>query len=622
MKIYEFYNRSNHYVEVTDQNGNIIVFKPREIKRLSEYFLKYTPKTLMMLKSVNIHGVDESIVISKPKFMARMSKEDMIKQAGTIKEINTPFKRQFKITNISRNKFNFKIGRTRKDPHIQTIFDKSIQQFDYSISNNIGVGILSYNRLDSLKRLINSIRKYTDLSQTKVFVSDESDNQSVKKWLDEQHDIIFINNKDRLGVAGNSNRLLQALSRFDNILLLNDDVEILSNGWERFYFDIMTKTNFKHFCYRQNGIYGAKDEGSINIINGVSLHKISDKPHGAVLALKKEVIDKIGYFNEKFEEYGMEHVDYSRRVYLADLQPEGFFDVIGSENYFFIHNEKSVGNKIKLIENRKKFDRISDIYCKFSDRSKLDGVSVIIPMRYKDDRIDSLYTVINNIRAQHFPAIEIIICEEDRSSKLNIDNVSPITYKFIKSNNKFNKSAAFNMGISIAKYEKIILHDADICVPSNYVTTVSSILNKYDSCHIGSKVLYLDKDSTDKINKTHIIKSGKVTRMAFTTPPGSDTTMFIGGSICANKSVLIDIGGFDENFSGWGEEDLAFYISLKHHTKMWDNRSINFIHLYHKQSPDVYNKSRKNLKYYKSISPESNTYKNRLRNKFKAKYGL
>ena len=55
---------------------------------------------------------------------------------------------------------------------------------------------------------------FTDLEKTTVIVSDESTNNNVKKWLDKQNDIIILNNGSRIGVAGNTNRLLRCLERF------------------------------------------------------------------------------------------------------------------------------------------------------------------------------------------------------------------------------------------------------------------------------------------------------------------------------------------------------------------------------------------------------------------------
>ena len=63
---------------------------------------------------------------------------------------------------------------------------------------------------------------------------------------------VILRNNERLGIAGNTNRLLRCLSRFKYGMLLNDDVEILKYGWDQIYFDAMENTGMHHFVYSLN----------------------------------------------------------------------------------------------------------------------------------------------------------------------------------------------------------------------------------------------------------------------------------------------------------------------------------------------------------------------------------
>jgi len=152
----------------------------------------------------------------------------------------------------------------------------------YPISNNIGVGILAYERAGTLKRLIESIKNNTDLNRTTVFISDDgSENQEMLDYLGvlEQDDrFVVIRNQRRLGVAGNSNRILRALSRFRYGLILNDDIEILKDGWEHLYVNAMNKTGYNHLVFRKSGVYDA-DLGTKTIVEDVSLNVVKEKPH-------------------------------------------------------------------------------------------------------------------------------------------------------------------------------------------------------------------------------------------------------------------------------------------------------------------------------------------------------
>jgi glycosyltransferase involved in cell wall biosynthesis len=352
-------------------------------------------------------------------------------------------------------------------------FKQAISEVHYPISNNIGVGILSYNRLPSLQRLIESIRNHTDLKRTTVFVSDESTNQDVKTWLNLQQDIIVVDNPSRLGVAGNSNRLLRCLSRFKHKIMLNDDVLVLKTGWEKFYADAMATTGMHHFCYRQNGVYGARAEDiTTSNSNGLTLKTIKDKPQGSIMAFDQKAFDTVGYFDERFGLYGMEHVDWSRRLSQSNIQLAGFHDVAGSENYFAISKDESAVEQRgqHLSDARNLYTQIAQeqnrTYVASTDISRVPSISYVIPYRSMSGRNDSIATVVANIRAQRFPYIEIIVSEEDAKPIVNIDVIAPVKHVFTQSSSQFCKSAAFNLGVKNVKTDYVVLHDADILVPA------------------------------------------------------------------------------------------------------------------------------------------------------------
>lgn len=202
-----------------------------------------------------------------------------------------------------------------------------------TISKDIGVGIITYNRLDSLIRLIKSIRKFTDLTKIPVFVSDESDNEITWDWLKNQKDIISFKNK-RKGIASNTNRIIECLKKFKYKIILNDDVEVQRNGWESFYPDIMKKTGIHHFLYQQHGVYSTVRPNSNEII------EIEQRPHGAVLVIDDECFKQVGYFDENFTFYGFEHVDYSDRIKKV-FGYNFYYDYQGSDQYFKILDEVS-----------------------------------------------------------------------------------------------------------------------------------------------------------------------------------------------------------------------------------------------------------------------------------------
>ena len=466
----------------------------------------------------------------------------------------------------------------------------------YPISNGIGVGILSYNRPLALKRLVESIRRFTRLNNTTIFISDDaSTNPELLEYLRElkrQSDFVVITNSTRLGIAGNSNRLLQCLQRFDHCLLLNDDVEIKANGWDVWYKDSCIKTGMHHFCYREPGVYGAVSGNSIKM-NGLELQVVLDKPHGAVLAFTNYAFKQVGYFDESFGVYGFEHVDWSSRLQASNSIP-GFFDVSGSNNFFKIHPEASaVENrhenyaKAKTIWSNKK---LSGRYLECPS-APLDSISYVIP--YRDiGRVGSIVDVVDNIRAQRFPVIDIVVSEHDITRKCP-DVAARHILETRNGHLPFNKSIAFNKGVYSALNSKVVLHDADMLVPVNYTAKVYNLLDSYESCHIGKTVAYLEQESSEFVHKNKLVVHGMST--------GRVVGYYEGGSLACTKAAYSKVGGFNESFVGYGVEDCEFYERLSSSTKWHGDRTENLIHLWHPRSAEWNSCHIKNTEIYNGL---------------------
>ena len=442
------------------------------------------------------------------------------------------------------------IGRGFKEGATESLH-KTLSTTIYPISNGIGVGILSFNRPRSLRRLINSIIRLTDLSRTTVFISDDgSTDAELHRYLDKlekTNNFVIIENETRLGIAGNSNRLLRCLDRFQHKLLLNDDVEVLNKGWEHVYFRAMKSTRMHHFCLNQPGVYGAP-EGIKQPMGNKILVRIDERPHGAVMAFDDTVFSRIGYFDESFGYYGMEHVDWSSRVAAAKLQPPGYWDIDDADRYFKIYSDRSaVPDRVKHLQiARAKYTGMSgrNTKIKASDRSIVPSISCIIP--FKDiGRHQPINTAINNIRAQRFPVIDMIAVEQDDQSHFSEDELCCVQHVLVRTPGRpFNKSMAFNAGVSRAKSDKLLLHDADTLAPAHYAQMVSNALDRSESCHFGARVIYADKKSTDIIGK-----NGRIDR---TVSADKIVTYFEGGSIACLTDTYWRVGGFVEGYWGYG----------------------------------------------------------------------
>ncbi|MBD3407205.1 MAG: glycosyltransferase [Candidatus Lokiarchaeota archaeon] len=624
MKFYRFVNHNKHLVQLTGPHKEVVKVGAGKEITLPDYYIKYCPKYIRVISSTSETQDQQNnikkIPVESTYVKTKLSRPD---KQPIINKVKRGGVRQVSISNTKTKRSPNIVGRS-SGSHVTATnkFKNLIKDESFAISNNIGVGILSYNRLSTIKRLLDSIKAHTDLSKTTIFVSDESDKQEVKSYLKSVKWIVLLDNQDRLGIAGNSNRLLQCLSRFKHKILLNDDVEIKKDGWDKFYFDAMKTTGMHHFCYRQDGVYGANSSQiKTSSNNGYKINTIQDKPQGAVMVFDDVAFDKVGYFDIGFGIYGMEHVDWSNRVSMSGVQMPGFHDVGGSEQYFTIHNEPTSikAKHVELSESKKKFNEVktdrSRIYINQDSKSVVPSLSYVVPYRHGQDRKNAIKSVISNIRAQKFPHIEIVLVEQDNIQQQNEQSLMPITYKFLKGDGDFWKSAAFNAGVKNASNALIVLHDADMIVQRNYSELVYRILQDFESCHIGRHVLYLDAESTNKIcSSLRVDDQLKCDRIV---------GYFEGGSLACHKNVFINIGGFNEQFKGYGCEDCEFYERLSRLTKMYDGRSIDLIHLNHGRSSgwNAAHKQNKLIHTKLSRMPLNNRTQI-LRSELKSKYNI
>lgn len=642
-KTVELFNPATTAVRVAGPDGKIITVAAKSKIILPEFFTKYTPTKLRLVRFIDINeNQTRRRVIRQHKAKPKPNyKKNVIPNKPVTESINRRIQKQRSMRGGSNRastrsrgaRVRHRIGRSglatwrsstvgRADnAKSQAKYVEVAAKSQVPVSNNVGVGILSFNRIDSLRRLITSIQRNTNLDKTTVFVSDESSDLSPTdlKWLQAQNVVVLHN--PRIGVAGNSNRLLRCLDRFKYKFILNDDVEILAPGWEDFYVSAIQESGVHHFCYREVGVYGANEEQeNVRNVKNVPIRTVMDKPQGAIMVFDQQAFEAVGYFDEKFPMYGMEHVDWSNRVARVFNMP-GFHDVAGSENFFRIHNETSkVPNRIQDLRKAKEYyEQVKDARVRVDPlpRSDVPTMSVVIPYR-NTGRSGSMRTVVNNIRAQRFPRLEIILVEQDANRTVNENILKPIKYFYVPNklvNMPFCKAMAFNRGVLEASHNLLVLHDADIITPGSYLRQVYNTLQHHTGCHLGEHVYYLSDGSTKDINRTGTLS-----------PDYSCVRLvkyFEGGSLGMHRKEYIKAGGFNEDFIGYGVEDCCFYKRLADLSKFANDRRVKFFHLFHTRTPgwdDWHDKNRsiygRMLKQY----PSSAQYAERLRTALLGKY--
>src|SRR5690606_5640900 len=139
---------------------------------------------------------------------------------------------------------------------------------------------------------------------------------------------------DKKGTYYSTNQIFSVADRleFDIGFMCDDDMFFLKKGWDELYYKATTESNIGHLSHFST-------DWSKPILN---LKKESLKSHcsaydsqGAFYSFTKEVLDKVGYIDERnFGRRGEGHRDWSVRACRAGYnEVENLWDAKGSEDY-------------------------------------------------------------------------------------------------------------------------------------------------------------------------------------------------------------------------------------------------------------------------------------------------
>jgi predicted glycosyltransferase involved in capsule biosynthesis len=203
----------------------------------------------------------------------------------------------------------------------------------------------------------------------------------------------------------------------------------------------------------------------------------------------------------------------------------------------------------------------------------------IIPYKHSYNRFNNLKRTLDWVNS--FSGVELILVEQDTHSKIKHLDLR-CKHIFIKSNNLFNKSWAFNVGLRHSTSNIIVFGDADIIMnPNDFISGISA-LKEYDMVSPYNSVL----DLTPQESMLSLEELLKINR------PGRGETdhqkINIGGGITIFKrDTIFKIGGWDERFLGWGGEDDFQALKIMKFLK-WTELKAKCYHLYHDRvTPDM-----------------------------------
>jgi hypothetical protein len=152
------------------------------------------------------------------------------------------------------------------------------------------------------------------------------------------------------GVAYSKNQNLKTLQDCDYIFLFDDDCYPIKDGWADYFIN----SKQKHLLFLN------KSHNKIIVHDEVEIYNDCG---GVFMFLTKEVLNKVGYINSDYGQYGFEHAGYSNRIYRAGFTFAPYQQLKNTKEYLFamdynIEHKSSIHEykKAKLIEeNRKVF---------------------------------------------------------------------------------------------------------------------------------------------------------------------------------------------------------------------------------------------------------------------------
>ncbi|MDQ2762190.1 MAG: glycosyltransferase [Pseudomonadota bacterium] len=204
----------------------------------------------------------------------------------------------------------------------------------------LGIGILTYNRLDKLKRSISALLKCTSVPFHLV-IADDGSSDGTPEFL-ESSGIARICGTN-MGVCWNKNRLLYFLTNVlacDAVLLLEDDSYPAQNGWEQPWIEAIRLHGHMNYAGGWFGHFFRSGAGTPE--DPVECKLIS----GQCVGYSSAAIRQVGYFDTRFRGYGIGHVEHSWRMVHAGfggrLDPQD----ADNPNYFLLRSEIRVDGEV------------------------------------------------------------------------------------------------------------------------------------------------------------------------------------------------------------------------------------------------------------------------------------
>jgi len=192
------------------------------------------------------------------------------------------------------------------------------------------------------------------------------------------------------------------------------------------------------------------------------------------------------------------------------------------------------------------------------------------------DRLPHLLLTLRSIAAQQQVRMECIVVEQDTVPRVR-DHLPPWV-RYIHTpppdpDMPYARSWAFNVAAKQARAPVLIFHDNDILLPATAAAAmVGRVQAGYEVVDLKRLIFYMAPLETGMEQALQSGVAPEVERVI--------ENLAAGGSLAITREAFHCIGGFDEQFIGWGGEDNEFWDRCLTR-KIWTDGFLPLIHLWH-----------------------------------------
>lgn len=195
----------------------------------------------------------------------------------------------------------------------------------------LGLGITTYNRAESLGRVLDGVARYTSAPHCLVVAVDGSTDGTLDLLRRRRVPHVVGTNQ---GIAWNKNRALFYLHEAagcDVVILLEDDTAPTCMGWEQPWIEAAERwghANLAGWWFSERFLSGAGTPTDPILCAEIS---------GQCVSFSRRALRTVGYMDTRFTRYGFEHRDHSDR-----LRRAGFGGDAGRGAFFLLKGDFEV----------------------------------------------------------------------------------------------------------------------------------------------------------------------------------------------------------------------------------------------------------------------------------------